>query len=134
MTPDISRRISYIEGMKRFLPPLFALILAAPLMADEPPPGEVDQGMGLIEQGTQLLLRGLISEMGPALQEMQKGLEGAMAEMEPALRHLAAMLGDIRNYEAPVKLPNGDILIRRKPDSPRPDMEIIPGPRGEIEL
>lgn len=37
------------------------------------------------------------------------------------------MVGDIRNYEAPVKLPNGDILIRRRPE-PLPETET------EIEL
>ncbi len=120
--------------MKRYLPPFFALVLAAPLWAEEPPAGDMGEGLGLIEQGTQLLLRGLMAEMAPALDQMQKGLDEALTEIEPALRDLAAMLGDIRNYEAPVQLPNGDILIRRKPGAPRPEAIPTPGPGGEIEL
>ena len=38
------------------------------------------------------------------------------------------LMGDIRNYEMPEKLPNGDIIIRRKPDLPAPPKE------GEVEL
>jgi hypothetical protein len=44
------------------------------------------------------------------------------------------MIGDFQNYEAPVKLPNGDILIRRKPDAPVTPLAPRPGPNGEIDL
>lgn len=131
--------------MNRFALALSILCLAAPLQAqDAAPPadqGDVDQGLSLIERGTQLLLRGLMAEMEPALRDMQKGLDEAMTDIEPALRDLATLLGDIRNYEAPVRLPNGDILIRRKADAPfpepgrpGPDSMPEPGPGGEIEL
>jgi hypothetical protein len=82
---------------------------------DAPPKGDLDQGTDLIEEGAKLLLRGLLSEVEPALKDMEQ----ALGEMEPALRDLMEMLGDIRNYDPPVRLPNGDILIRRKtaPDS-----------------
>jgi len=46
---------------------------------------------------------------------------------------LIALIDDIRNYDAPVMLPNGDILIRRiAPLVPK--MGPQPGPTGEIEL
>ena len=46
---------------------------------------------------------------------------------------LIAMIDDFKNYDAPVMLPNGDILIRRNaPMVPVP--KFVPGPNGEIEL
>ncbi|MBD3764479.1 MAG: AAA+ family ATPase, partial [Rhodobacterales bacterium] len=62
-----------------------------------------------IEEGARLMLRGLMSELDPTLQEMGRALQ----ELEPALRALVETMGDIRWYEAPEVLPNGDILIRR---------------------
>jgi hypothetical protein len=38
-----------------------------------------------------------------------------------------AMMENVANYEAPIILPNGDILIRRK-------MDIVPTPSPEVEL
>lgn len=69
-----------------------------------------DLGQSLMQHGAQMLLRGLMHEMEPALNDMGK----AMGEIEPVLRDLIAMMDDLRNYHAPVLLPNGDILIRRK--------------------
>lgn len=104
-----------------------SLCLATPLAAQETPatPGaeaeeDLDQGLSLLGEGARLLFRGLMSEMEPALDGMAEQLKA----MEPVLRSLAEMIGDVRNYEAPVKLPNGDILIRRRPDMPAPDAEI----------
>jgi hypothetical protein len=100
------------------------LALAAPAHAQEatPPPGsDLEQGFDLLGEGARLLFRGLMAEMEPALQEMGEQLKA----MEPMLRSLAEMIGDIRHYEAPEKLPNGDIIIRRKPD---------PVADGEVEL
>lgn len=115
---------------------IFALCLSVlPLHAQEtapvppsPPapesgPGEMDEGIDLIEEGAKLLLRGLMSEMEPALSDMEQ----ALREMEPAVRDLLEMIGDIRNYHPPERLPNGDILIRRK--SP---LDTVP--EGEIDL
>lgn len=103
----------------------------SPALAQEPAP--VDEGFSLMEEGAKLLFRGLMSEMEPALDEMGK----AMADLEPALRELAALVDDIRNYQAPEMLDNGDIIIRRKtPLVPKagPDAAPLPGPNGEIEL
>lgn len=86
--------------------------------------------MTLMERGAQLFFRGLMEEMEPALGE----LEQLMEEMEPALRSFAQEMGpglrslldqvdDWTQYEMPEVLPNGDIIIRRKPNV-----------EGEIEL
>ncbi len=84
------------------------------------PPSDLSQGFDLLGEGARLLFRGLMAEMEPALQEMGEQLKA----MEPMLRSLAEMIGDIRNYDAPEKLPNGDILIRRKPDPAATDIEL----------
>ena len=91
------------------------LALTGPAAAQEPvPDSEMSEGMDLLGRGAQMLLRGLLSEMEPALQDMGKSL----AELEPLLRDLAGKMGAVADYEMPEVLPNGDILIRRKPQAP----------------
>ncbi|WP_335419159.1 hypothetical protein [Gemmobacter denitrificans] len=77
-----------------------------------------------MQRGAELLLRGLMEDVEPHLREMEQGLK----EMEPALREMLALIDDLRNYEMPEKLPNGDIIMRRKPDLPAPPKS------GEIDL
>lgn len=100
------------------------------------PEVEEKEGFSLIEEGAKLVLRGLMTEMEPALDEMGKALsemEPALQELGPKLQQLLALIDDFKNYDAPVMLPNGDIIIRRNaPLMPRP--EFLPGPNGEIEL
>ena len=100
-----------------------ALALAAPaaLAQEAPPEAETP---GLMERGAEMFLRGLMNEMEPSLREM----EGALKEMQPEVQKLMELMGDIRNYELPEKLPNGDIIIRRKPSLP------VPPKGGEVEL
>ncbi len=90
-----------------------------------------------MEQGARLFLRGMMSEMEPALDDMQAAigeLQPMLEDLGPQMAKLIEMVGDFRNYEAPVKLPNGDILIRRKPEAPVTPLAPAPGPNGEIEL
>jgi len=99
------------------------LAMGLPVVAqDSPPPAdpEIEEGFSLMEEGAKLLLRGLMSEVEPALKDMEQ----ALTEMEPALKELLAMIDDIRNYDAPEMLPNGDIIIRRKtPLTPLPETD-----------
>ena len=122
---------------------VLALCVAAmPVLAQDetPAPDAKDDGFSLMEEGAKLLLRGLMTEMEPALNEMGKALEemgpaldSFSQEIGPKLRQLIGMVDDFKNYDAPVMLPNGDILIRRNaPLVPQP--ELAPGPNGEIEL
>lgn len=94
-------------------------------MPGEEPPGGVQEGFSLLEEGTKLILRGLMNEMEPALRDMGEDLESALTEMQPAMRELARLIGDIRNYHPPEMLPNGDIILRRKapldPGEPAPE-------------
>ena len=120
------------------------ILSAAPALAQEtapvPAPAPEDDGFSLVEEGAKLVLRGLMTEMQPALDEMGKALdemgpamEGFGEEVGPKIRQLIAMIDDFKNYDAPVMLPNGDIIIRRNA-LPVPVPEFVPGPNGEIEL
>lgn len=62
-------------------------------------------------------------------------LEELQEDLTPLLRGLADELEGLNAYEAPEILPNGDIIIRRKPDpgpTPRPDNQLPDD--GPIEL
>ena len=115
-------------------------LLAAPAFAEDVPtvPKAEDEGFSLMEEGMKLIMRGMMTEMQPALDEMGKALEEVephLKELGPKLQQLLALIDDIKNYDAPVMLPNGDILIRRNaPLLPKPDILPQPGPNGEIEL
>lgn len=83
------------------------------------------------------LFDGLIQEMEPALGEMAD----AMKELEPMVKQLADLIGDVRHYEQPERLENGDIIIRRKADAPPPPKlpelavpPLDPAPEGQIDL
>lgn len=117
--------------MKQILLPvaLIASVTAAPLAAQDE-----DSGSSLMEQGMKLFFKGLMTEMEPALEE----LEGLTQQMEPALRDFATQMGpalrglldeveDWSQYHPPEVLPNGDIIIRRKTPEDTPE-------EGEIEL
>lgn len=99
-------------------------LCAAPAWAQDPPAtDEVDKGFSLMEEGAKLLLKGLMSEMEPTLDEMGKALselEPSLKDLQPRLLELLALVDDLTNYQAPERLENGDILIRRKPDAPAP--------------
>ncbi len=99
---------------------------------------EIEDGFNLMEEGARMLMRGLMSEVEPAISGLRGSLEDmapAMGEflttMGPALTDLLRQVDDFSHYRAPEFLPNGDIIIRRKPDAPVwvPDAE-----NGEIEL
>lgn len=104
--------------MKRFAL-IFVLCLPGVASAQE------DSGLSMMERGAQLFFEGLLNEMEPALDEMQNfaesmgpGLAQMMDQMGPAFADLMERIDDLSNYEPPVMLPNGDIIIRRKPEAP----------------
>ena len=81
------------------------LLLAAPASAQE----AEDGGRDLMAEALRLFMKGL------------------MQEMEPAMDDLNRLLDNIDAYHPPEVLPNGDIIIRRKTPLERE-------PDGEIEL
>ena len=112
--------------MKRFLAlPLALLLSTTPLVAQE-----TEDSPSLMERGAHMFFEGLLREMAPALddlaalvEEAGPALESFVTEMGPKLRSLLDEVEDWSVYEAPEVLPNGDIIIRRKPDAPQgPDL------------
>lgn len=70
----------------------------------------------------------------PHLQGLAQELHGTFSELAPAFRELGGLIDDIGNYEPPERLPNGDILIRRRADAPPPPpLEELPNllPRSD---
>lgn len=109
---EITRRLPHIDPMKQIL--MTAALCTLPITAhaqDKP----ADQLLRLFE---------LFSD------ETETILEDLMKELGPALESFSGMMDDITLYQAPEILPNGDIIIRRKPDAPKPQ----PLNNGEIEL
>lgn len=126
----------------------FAVVLAAsPVWADEaegtPPEGAAPaEGFSLMEEGARLFLEGLQKQMEPAIEGLGDfadkagpALRSFVEEMGPALSDLAGKVEDWSVYEAPEMLPNGDIIIRRKPDAPEmPDSTLPPIEDGQTDL
>lgn len=125
-----------MKGMKQiFAIPLLAALLASPVYAQE------QDGPSLMERGAQLFFDGLKQEMGPALEELSDLMEDAgpalqsfVVEMGPKLRDVLDRVEDWSVYEAPEVMPNGDIIIRRKPDAPELPDTMPPTPEGQIDL
>ena len=109
-----------------------------PVLAQEAEDADTADGFSLMEEGARMLMRGLMTEIEPAITDLREGFEEmgpAFAEFTqaigPALAELLNQVDDFRYYDAPEFLPNGDIIIRRSPDAP----EFSPDPvTGDIEL
>ena len=117
--------------MRRVLIALF--LLAPPLWAEEvplSPRDPLDEGVDLMQRGLGAILDGLGSRMEPALRDMGE----AVTKLRPLAEELLRLVDDIGNYEAPVVLENGDILIRRKPRPPAPPVPPVPPKEGEVDL
>ncbi|PTV97236.1 hypothetical protein C8J27_101348 [Rhodobacter aestuarii] len=108
----------------------------------EPPGEELDlpepsgrddmaAGKSLVERGAELFLRGLLDEVSPHLDEMQQGLGEAAEALGPKLKQVLALIDDIRYYNAPERLPNGDIIMRRVPGAPEPPPLLAPDDRAK---
>lgn len=113
---------------------LAGALISGPVFAQDEAEGEgrIEEGWNLFSEGSRLMLEGLMDEMRPMMEEMRPLIE---EEMLPFLQSLGTMIDDLSAYEMPERLPNGDIIIRRRPDAPPPD-EVLPdvGEGGEVEL
>lgn len=104
------------------------LALALPLLLATPaaaPAQDAPSGLDLIGEGAGQILQGLREEAAPAIDGLQGvGIEALgtirtiVAEMGPGFFDVFNRVDAIANYDAPVILPNGDILIARSPDAP----------------
>ncbi|WP_095590349.1 hypothetical protein [Actibacterium ureilyticum] len=96
--------------MKPSIPTLvLCALLAGPVAAQDPADGQHDmaEGADLLERGARLFLRGLMDQLEPTLKDLSDSVE-------PALRQLLELVEDFDAYHPPERLPNGDIIIRRK--------------------
>jgi len=108
-------------------------IPAAPVLAQED-----DEAPSMMEQGLQLFMEGLRQEMAPAVEDLRgfaermgPSMRSFFQEMGPALAEMMDEVQDWTLYYPPEMQPNGDILIRRRPD-PAPGPEDAPAPeQGE---
>lgn len=109
----------------------------APSQTGEDTPSD---GFNLVEEGARMIMRGLMEEMSPTIDSLRDTLEEMgpvvgdfLREMGPGLATFLNRVDDVRHYELPEFLPNGDIILRRKPDAPlfMPDTATD---GGEIEL
>jgi hypothetical protein len=99
-------------GKLQFLFPtlLTATLLAFPAHAQSSP--EQDLGETLDKA-----LRNLMEKMAPALDDALKTVEPLMNQALETMREFD-VVDDPRHYQMPEVLPNGDIIIRRRPDAP----------------
>jgi hypothetical protein len=101
------------------LRPIFLILaLSMPLPALAQDSGQGDDLMGrLVQQAINEMLREMFGDMAPTVRELQ------------------LLMGEVEFYGPPRVLPNGDILIPRKPDAP--DFFPAPGTQdqgAEVEL
>ncbi|MGR3435359.1 MAG: hypothetical protein ACU0CO_10800 [Shimia sp.] len=116
-----------------------ALLLSAALVAPLPAAAQDEggsSGMTLMQRGAELFFEGFMSEVEPAIDDLANlladlgpGLQEMVEQMGPAFADLMERVDDLSNYEAPEMLPNGDIIIRRKPEAPT-----LPETGGPVEL
>tara|TARA_R110002049_G_scaffold10127_6_gene50557 strand:- start:27271 stop:27669 length:399 start_codon:yes stop_codon:yes gene_type:complete len=130
----------YITRMTRFMP-FIALCTVLPISAAAQESDTPERGLSLMERGAQLFMEGILKEMEPAID----GVESFADQMGPALRNFATEMGpkltelfnqveDWSAYDAPEMLPNGDIIIRRKPDHPMVPPATPTEPAPQIDL
>jgi len=124
--------IAYIDTMKQIAAlAVSGLLVVSPLQA-ESSGSDMSDGFNLVEEGMKLFFKGLTSEIEPQLEdfarEMEPAMKGLVDQMGPALGELASIIGEIEQYHPPERLPNGDIILRRKtplvPGSPEDGSDI----------
>lgn len=84
------------------------------------PTGDAESGSDLIQRGLGTLFENLLRDVQPQMEEMARGLDRTFNRVAPVFDDLGALIDDIGNYQTPERLPNGDIIIRRRPDAPPP--------------
>ncbi|PCH92652.1 MAG: hypothetical protein COB84_10330 [Rhodobacteraceae bacterium] len=96
-------RLTYIKPMKRFLiPTLCALALTTPAQADPKDWEDLRKGLELLSKDTQKFFESWVDDIGPLLNSLRDKVD------------------DLGHYAPPEVLPNGDIILRRKPEKPAP--------------
>lgn len=131
-----------MTGMKQILiTTAAALMIAAPVLHAQEEDAPPRDGPSLIEEGARMFFEGLMQEAQPAMEGMKEMAERLgpqlrefAQEMGPALADILKDVEDLSVYEPPERLPNGDIIIRRKPADDMPDLPPVDDGEDEIEI
>ncbi len=85
-----------------------------------------DNSLSMMERGAQMFFDGMMQHMAPTLEglsdlsdKMGPALRSFAIEMGPALGDILSKVEDWSVYEQPKIMPNGDIVIKRKPEPPK---------------
>ncbi|WOI55346.1 AAA+ family ATPase [Palleronia sp. LCG004] len=82
---------------------------------------DLEDGVEMMSEGARRLLKGLMGEVDPAMRDL--------AERFRDWDFDGIGIDDLGRYQPPEVLPNGDIIIRRKPDAPE-----LPEDGEEIDI
>lgn len=104
------------------------LILAATLLAAgavtaqdyEPPRADGPAPDDALGSGIESFMRNLLDQAAPHLDRLSRDLGDTLGSVTPVFRDIGKLMDDVSNYQAPERLENGDILIRRRADAPPP--------------
>lgn len=77
-----------------------------------------EDGTDLIGRGMGLLMENFMRELEPGLDQLGQDMSGAFSNLSPVLKDLGVLIDDLRHYQAPERLENGDIIIRRRAEAP----------------
>lgn len=114
-----SAEMHIFHGMKHAIVLALTLTLASPAAAqDSDEDNSLREGWGLLSEGSRLILEGLAEEMRPFVDE----------HLLPMIAELGALIDDVAMYELPERLPNGDIIIRRRVTEPDDEDEPVDNP------
>lgn len=123
---------------------LAATLAATPLAATAE--NQTTEGLSLMERGALMVLESLLEEAEPTISDFADTMQELGPQMRelaethgPQLRELLTEMGDdllrfmdrvddLAHYQAPEFLPNGDIILRRKPNAPSFE------PEGAVDL
>lgn len=113
-------RDAHIRAMKLLFAPLLVVAALSAPAASAQEDDSLSEGMRRLSEGSRIIL------------------ERIMGDLAPMMAELRSMINDFSRYEMPEVLPNGDIIIRRKPEDPAPDHDPgtpkAPPPSGPIDL
>lgn len=124
--------------MRRFFVPILAAMLAVPVFVSaqlwSPPSAQTDEAApkdGVPEDGTgaendpfagglENFMQNMLNEAAPHLDKLSRDLGDIGNSLRPVLGDIGKLMDDVKNYQAPERLENGDVLIRRRADAPPP--------------
>lgn len=102
-----------------------ALLLALATTAPAPASAHDEEGGSILPDDEDLKQLGELA---------QRWMKDFAAEIAPMAERLQTLIDDLDAYEAPEMLPNGDIIIRRRPDAPPPRDRNSPEDEGGVTL